>query len=194
MKLLFKCHVRPFSSTTARKADPVSTTAMAISVPYAAGFLSNPLSSSLIILTGMATAIFALTTSFIQFAEINELGYILQYLDNLFSLYETYISVSQSGIDILGAALNNFTPEVLVYFYDPLQQVLALTERLFGELDTLLASPHVRFAGEPIVNRGELILEDLRSVGNDLISLIRDIETRLNIPEDQRVPTFWFEN
>jgi hypothetical protein len=189
-KLLIKPCVRSFSSSPLRKADPLSTTAMAISIPYAVGFVSNPFSLSLVLLTGMATAIFGLTASFITFAETNELGLILQYLDNIFSLYETYISISQSGIDILRNALNNFAPEVLVYFYDPLQEVLTLTECLFAELNTLMTSPYVMYAGEPVVDRGESILENLRLVGNDLIGLIRDIENRLNIPEDSRVPTF----
>ena len=195
-KTPLKSQVRLFSSTSVRKADTLGITAMALSVPYAAGFIANPLGGSLILLMGMGTAIFGLTTSFITFAETNDvdLGQILQRLDSIFCLYETFILFIQSGINILHTMLNNFTPEVLVYFYDSLQELITIIECLFAELNTVMVSPHVTFAGEPVVQRGEAILEDLRLVGNDIMVLIRDIETRLNLPEDHRLPPFWFEN
>lgn len=186
-----KCQVRLFSSTSSRKADPLSTTAIALSVPYAVGFIANPLGSSFILLMGMATAIFGLTASFIAFAEANvDLGLILQRLDSIFCLYETFILFIQSGINILHTMLDNFTPEVLVYFYDSLQELITVIECLFAELNTVMVSPYVMFAGEPVVERGELILENLRLVGNDVMVLVRDIETRLNIPENDRLPPF----
>jgi len=190
-KTPLKSQVRLFSSTSVRKADALGTTAMALSVPYAAGFIANPLGGSLILLMGMGTAIFGLTTSFITFAETDvDLGQILQRLDSIFCLYETFILFIQSGISILDTTLDNFTPEVLVYFYDSLQELITVIECLFAELNTVMVSPHVTFAGEPVVERGELILEDLRSVGNDVMVLIRKIEDRLNLPEDHRLPLF----
>jgi hypothetical protein len=190
-KMSPKSQVRLFSSTSIRKADPLSTTAIALSVPYAAGFIANPLGGSFILLMGMGTAIFGLTTSFIAFAETNvDLGLILQRLDSIFCLYETFILFIQSGINILDTTLDNFTPEVLVYFYDSLQELITIIECLFAELNTVMVSPYVIFAGEPVVERGELILEDLRLVGNDVMVLIRNIETRLNLPENDRLPPF----
>jgi hypothetical protein len=186
-----KSQVRLFSSTSIRNGDPLGITAMALSVPYAAGFIANPLGGSFILLMGMGAAIFGLTTSFMTFAETNvDLGQILQRLDSIFCLYETFILFIQSGINILDTTLDNFTPEVLVYFYDSLQELITIVECLFAELNTLMVSPHVTLAGEPVVERGELILEDLRQVGNDLVALIRDIEDRLNLPEDHRLPSF----
>jgi hypothetical protein len=30
-------------------------------------------------------------------------------------------------------------------------------------------------------------------MGNNLTGLLRDVEDLLNLPEDQRIPRFWFE-
>jgi hypothetical protein len=46
---------------------------------------------------------------------------------------------------------------------------------------------------EPLVIRINQNWEDLRLGGNNLMDLLRQIEIRLNLPEDDRLPYFWFE-
>ena len=54
--------------------------------------------------------------------------------------------------------------------------------------------PEIRHVPGPAFDRLNEIYQDLRGVGNDLMNCIREIEDMLNIPEDDRIPNFWFED
>jgi len=84
--------------------------------------------------------------------------------------------------------LNNFTQEHLYQFYLSLQQLVLVREVLFSVLTDLINSPYIQLLQGPILDRLEEIHESLRLGGNDLMSLVRNIENILNIPEQERVP------
>lgn len=186
-----KLPIRSFSSTFSKRGDPLSNLVVAFSTPYASSFLCNPLGSAFILLMGMASTLFFVTISLPEFfAQDPSYAAILQRLDNIFLLYERFLSYEQSGIDILLANLNNFSPETLNNFYFSLQELVTVRESIFSNLSDLINSPEIEFLERPIVDRINQIIEDLRSGGNNLMSLIRNIEDRLNIAEEERIPSF----
>lgn len=193
--LLIKSPLRLFSTTFIKKADPLSTVVVAFNTPYASSFLSNPLGGAFILLMGMASTLFFVTASLPEFfAQDPSYALIIQRLENIFLLYERFLSYEQNGIDILLANINNFSPEALGNFYLSLQELVTVRESFFTILSDLISSPEIEFMEGPIVDRINQILEDLRSGGNNLMGLIRNLEDRLNIVEEERIPSFWFES
>jgi hypothetical protein len=189
-----KISKRPFSSTPSRKGDPLGFVVAAFSSPYAPSFLSNPLGTAFILLMGMAVTLFFLISSLPAFlASDPSYVLILQRVDSICLLLERFIPYEQNGVAILMASINNFTPETLNYFYLSLQELLTAREALFPLLSELVNSPEIEFLEPPVVDRINQNLEDFRLGGNNLMRLIRDIEGRLNIPEGERIPPFWFE-
>lgn len=187
----YKLTIRSFSSTYRREGDPLGTVAAAFTTTYAPSFLSNPLGASFIILMGLATSLFFVTGSLPGFfGQDPTYAMIIQRLDNIFLLCETFLSYEQSGIDILTANLNNFTPETLHNFYLSLQELVLVRESLFSNLSNLINSPEIEFAEGPILDRINQNFEDLRVGGNNLMGLIRILEDRLNIMEEERIPSF----
>lgn len=186
-----KLPIRPFSSTSSRRGDPLGSLVAAFSVPYAPSFLCNPLGGAFILLMGMASTLFFVTMSLPEFfSQDPSYAIIIQRLENIFLLYERFLSYEQSGIDILLANLNNFSPETLNNFYLSLQELVTVRESLFSNLSNLINSPEIEFLERPIVDRINQIFEQLRSGGNNLMGLIRNIEDRLDIAEEERIPSF----
>ena len=182
---------RSFSSTPRRKGDPLFTTSIAFASPYAASLLCNPLGAAFILLMGMATTLFFLTLGLPGFFALNPpLGLVLQRLDNIFLLSETYLSYEQNGINILLSNIGNFSPETLNNYYLSLQELITVRESLFSNFNNAIMSPQVEALPEVLADRANHIFEEFRLSGNNLISLIRDIEGRLNIPENERIPSF----
>ena len=189
-----KFPIRSFSSTLSRKGDPLGNLVVAFGTPYASSFLCNPLGGAFILLMGMASTLFFVTMSLPEFfAQDPSYAVIIQRLESIFLLYERFLSYEQSGIDMLLANLNNFSPETLNNFYLSLQELVTVRESLFSNLSNLINSPEIEFMEGPIVDRINQIFEDLRLGGNNLMSLVRNIEDRLNIVEEERIPLFWFE-
>lgn len=185
---------RLFSSSSIRRGDPLSTVATAFATPYASSVLSNPLGGAIILLMGMATTLFFLTTSLPEFfASDPSYALIIQHLENIFLLYEMFLSYEQNLINILLTNIDNFSPEVISNFYLLLQELVTVRESIFPILSNLVNSPEIEFMEGPIVDRINQNFEGLRLGGNNLMDLIRNIEGRLNIPEEDRIPPFWFE-
>jgi hypothetical protein len=184
-----KLPVRPFSSTTSRRGDPLGVTALAFGTPYPSSFLASPFGSTFIILMGMAATLFFVTLP--EFlGQDPSYALILVQLDNIFSLYENFLLYEQNGINMLLTNLGNFSPEILTSFYLSLQELVTIRESLFSNLDHLINLPEIQLIGGPILDRANQIIEDLRLGGNNLMELIREIENRLNIPEQERIPSF----
>ena len=194
LSLSRKLPVRPFSSTPSRKGDPLGITSLAFATAYSSSFLANPFGAAFILLMGMAATLFFVTRSLPDFF-LQDPSYasILLRLDNIFNLYENFLLYEQNGINILLANLSNFSPETLRSFYLSLQELVTIRESIFFNLDHLINSPEIELLGGPILDRANQILEDLRLGGNNLMDLIRNLENRLNIPEEERIPSFWFE-
>ena len=191
---LIKLPLRSFSTTSIRKADPLSTVVAAFNTPYVSSFLANPLGGAFILLMGMASTLFFVTMSLPEFfAQDISYAMILQRLEAIFLLYERFILYEQSGIDMLLANINNFSPEILGNFYLSLQELVTVRESLFSILSDFVNSPEMELMEGPTVDRANQILEDLRLGGNNLMDLIRNLEDRLNIGENERIPSFWFE-
>lgn len=189
--LLIKLPLRLFSTTSMRKADPMSTVVISFNTPYASSFMANPLGGAFILLMGMASTLFFVTAALPEFfAQDYSYALIIQRLENISLLHETFLAYERSGTDILLASMNNFSPEVLGNFYLSLQELVTVRESLFNILDNLMDSPDIQFMEEPIVDRINQIHEDLRLGGNNLMALIRNIEDRLNIVEEERIPSF----
>jgi hypothetical protein len=183
--------IRPFSSTPSRKGDPLGTTVLAFSSPYAASLLANPLGIAFVLLMGMSTGLFLLVTDLPGFFALGpSYGDILQRMDSILLLSETLISYEQNGIAILLTNIGNFSPEVLHSFYLSLQELVTVRESLFSNFDDLMNYPEIMFLDRPLLDRIDQNIEELRLGGNNLMSLIRDIEARLNIPESERIPSF----
>src|SRR5215469_12938085 len=109
---------RSFASTPSNRADPLGFVALSFATPYPPILLANPLAGAFILLMGMGSTLFFLTSSLpLFFAQDPSYAEILCRLDNLFGLYETYLAYERSGIDIMLANLNNFTPETITNFY-----------------------------------------------------------------------------
>lgn len=86
--------VRPFSSTSVRKADPIGFTALSFFTPYTSSFLTNPFGGAFIVLIGMAATLYLTTSDLSLFlAREHTLGEILRQLDNLFLLYERFLAL-----------------------------------------------------------------------------------------------------
>ena len=183
--------VRPFSSTTSRRGDPLGVTALAFGTPYPSSFLASPFGSTFIILMGMAATLFFVTGSLPEFfAQDPSYALILLRLDNIFNLYESFLLYEQNGINMLLTNLGNFSPETLRNFYLSLQELVTIRESLFSILDRLINLPEIELLGGPVLDRANQIIEDLRLGGNNLMGLIRDIEDILNISEQERIPSF----
>ena len=186
-----KLPIRSFSSTFSRRGDPLGSLVVAFSTPYASSFLCNPLGGAFVLLMGMASTLFFVTMSLPEFfAQDPSYAVIIQRLESIFLLYERFLSYEQNGIDILLANLNNFSPETLNNFYLSLQELVTVRESLFSNLSNLINSPEIEFLEGPIVDRINQIFEELRLGGNNLMGLIRSIEGRLNIAEEERIPLF----
>jgi hypothetical protein len=182
---------RPFTSTPPRKGDPLGFVALSFATPYPASLLTNPLAGSFILLMGMAATLFLATASLLPFfAQNPQYVEILRILDNIFGLYERFLAYEQNGIAILSANINNYTPETLTNFYFSLQELVTVRESLFNLLTRVINLPGMEFMARPVVDRANEIHEDLRLGGNNLMILLRDIEDRLNLPQEERIPTF----
>lgn len=186
--------VRSFASTPSSKIDPIWSTALAFATPYSPSVLANPLAGAFILLMGMAVTLFFLVSTLPRFfAGDPSYAEIIRNLDNILSLLETFLAYEQSGVNIMLTNLNNFSPEILTNYYSILQELVTVRESLYIKLDRLVNSPNIVFIERPIIDRVNEIYENYRLGGNNLMNLVRNIENRLNIPEQERIPSFWFE-
>jgi hypothetical protein len=182
---------RLFSTTPIIKGDPLNTTVLAFSTPYTLSLFSNPFGGTFILLMGMAVCLFCLTQSLPEFVEQNpEYAAVIQRIDTLLLLYERFTFYENYGIDLLHANIGNFTPEILRSLYTPLQELVTTRESVFNILNDTINIPEVRFLEGITADRIDSVIEELRSSGNNLMNLIRNIEIRLNIPEQERIPPF----
>lgn len=186
---------RLFSATPLNRADPLIFLAGSFAIPYPSNLLFNALSGTFISLIGMGSTLFFLTVSLSGFFSYNpEYGPVLQRLDNIFLLYENFISTEQQAINRFLVNFNNYTPENLSHWYFLLQEHITVREALFDALSNEINNSQIELTAGPVMDRINQIFEDLRSGGNNIMDLVRQIEGRLNIPEEHRIPSFWFED
>ncbi len=186
--------IRSFATTVSRKGDPLGFMVAAFSHSYTPSLINNPLAGAFIILMGMAATLFFLVTSSpVGSVEDPSYAFILQRLDYILLLCERFVLEEQSGIDRLLTNLNNFAPDILYRIYLSLQEHVLARESLFSSFSILVDLPIIEFLPGPLVDRIHQNFEDFRLGGNNLMALIRSIEIRLDIPELDRIPSFWFE-
>ena len=189
--ILTSVSVRSFTSTSSRKGDPLGFVALAFATPYPPTLLTDPFAGAFFLLMGMGASLFFSAALVLPlFAQQPEYVEILRSLDNVFGLFETFISYLMNGISILSANLNNFAPEILTHYYFSLQELVTVTESLYNLLTEFINLPFIEFLDRPLVDRANEIHENLRLAGNNLMRLLRGIEDRLNIPQEERIPAF----
>jgi hypothetical protein len=166
----------------------------AFTTPYTPSLINNPLAGAFILLMGMAaTLFFVITSSAEVYAQDPSFAFILQRLENILLLSERFLLYEQSGINILLANLNNFSPEILNSMYLSLQELVLVRESLASNFLHMVNMPIIEFMPGPLVDRINQNFADFRLGGNNLMVLVRNIEIRLNIAEEERIPSFWFE-
>lgn len=115
----------------------------------------------------------------------------------LFSLSISFIAFEFDAVNLLYNNLENLNQEQLRDFYLIIQEVITIRERLISVInDEILADLGPRTATENGVRLAfqfHNFARHLRFRGTRLVNLLRDIENRLEIPENERVPSFSFE-
>jgi len=191
MRVILLTSVRSFTSTSSRKGDPLGFVALSFATPWPPSLLADPFGCAFILLMGMgASLFFSASLLFPLFAQQPEYVEILRALDNVFGLQETFISYLMNGINILSGNLNNLAPEILTNYYFSLQELVTVTESLYNLLTDFINLPLIDFLDRPLIDRANEIHENLRLAGNNLMRLLRGIEDRLNIPQEERIPAF----
>jgi hypothetical protein len=186
---------RPFKASSRRRVDPLSSTSLALATPYTSVFLAHPIGAAIIISVGMAGTLYFLTVSFGRSIESgNELAEFLRRIDIFFALLERFVASENALINMLNVNMSNFSPEFLTACYSALKELVFLRESLFNALNVLAEHPLMDSVDAPVVLNINSTLENLRLGGNSIVILLREVEERLNIPANLRVPSFWFED
>jgi hypothetical protein len=180
---------RSFKASPKRRMDPLGYTAVA----YTPSFLASPIGAAIAILLGMTGTLFFLTVSLGRSLESGpdlELAEVLRLLDLVFALYDRLIGLERVLINRFHVGMNDFDPEVLAAYYSALRELIFFRECLFHVLSIFVDHHLIDSINAPIVGRINLTLEELRGGGNNLVVLLRELEERLNIPENLRMALF----
>jgi hypothetical protein len=190
-----KIPIRPFSTTSIRKGDPLGTTGLAIGSSYSSSLLSSPFGVTFIAFLGMGACLLCAVTGFPGFVAQNpESILVMPQLENILFLFENFLGHLRNMITILSADLSNFSPELLASVYLLLKEFITIVECAFISLDDIIVLLETQSLPGIDMDRIQDILEELRLQGNTIMMLARQIETRLNISEQERIPRFWFED
>ena len=182
---------RPFKASSRRRVDPLSSTSLALATPYTSAFLAHPIGAAIIISVGMATTLYFITVSLGRSIESgDELAEFLRRIDIFFALFERFIASENAIINMLNVNMGNFNTEFLTACYSALKELVFLRESLFNVLNDLAGHRLMDSIDAPVVLNINLTLEDLRLGGNSIVILLREVEERLNIPANDRVPSF----
>jgi hypothetical protein len=186
-----KTPIRPLSKTPIRKGDPLGTTVLAFGSPYASSLLSTPFGVAFIVLIGMGTCLYFVTESFSGFILQNpQTVLFMPRLENIILLYENFLGQLRHIISILSTDLSNLGPELLASLYLLVKELVTIIECAFISLNDFISLPVIQSLPGINMNRIHDILQELRSHGNTVMMLARQIETRLDIPEQERIPHF----
>jgi hypothetical protein len=148
----------------------------AFTTPYTPSLINNPLAGAFILLMGMAaTLFFVITSSAEVYTQDPSFAFILQRLENILLLSERFLLYEQSGINILLANLNNFSPEILNSMYLSLQELVLVRESLASNFLHMVNMPIIEFMPGPLVDRINQNFADFRLGGNNLMVLVRNI-------------------
>jgi hypothetical protein len=74
--------------------------------------------------------------------------------------------------------------------YLSLQELVLVRESLASNFLHMVNMPIIEFMPGPLVDRINQNFADFRLGGNNLMGLVRNIEIRLNIPEEEIIPSF----
>lgn len=186
--------IRIFSSTPLKRSDPLGTTVLTVVTSHGSTLISAAVGDAFVLLIGIATALYHVTGPFISFlSDPSLLVSGLEQLSSLLHMYLTFLQLELNVINLLLSHLGSLTEEQLGTFYVILQDVINIRESLYSALDNVITSLDRNSLGIDINNRINGIMWDLRIGGDSLVILLRLIEDMLVIPENERVPTFWFE-
>jgi hypothetical protein len=190
---------KSFSSTSSRKADPLSTTVLAFGTPYDPSFLCSPAGGFFIMLVGLGTALFFLTQPYLDLFSQASNDAAFDRFTLLFSVLERYVFHIHYFYDVVSSGINAgmASPEQLRILYPIVQELITILESIYshGSGDPLgFSMDRATFIRQrDLVDVMGPVFEQLRLREEDLVGLLRNIENRLNIPENERVPSFSFE-
>lgn len=221
--LTFSCFikklVRSYSVTLVKRVDsvtsPLLVTSLAFNTPYSPSILSNPIGAAFLVLIGMATTLYYVSTPMFNFFLWGEPTiFSVEQANYIFTLFDEFLSREKYTIRLLLNDLSpSYDPELLRGFYFQIQELITIKEysylSLFGFYDhpsvqAFIAEGHVptipvldterAWAQRYIANRILPIHWAYRHEGCNLVHLLRSIENYLWVPTVRRVPSFWFED
>jgi len=137
---------------------------------------------TLLVLVGMVTHLFYITQPMPRFYTE---PYFLDVVQSLSSLYSSYIQLESHAITFILNNINLFSEEQLRNVYLILQELINIGERVNYLLQHWIDILGVDFAERDVLID---ISVEFRSEGNTLMGLLRNIEDRLNIPQNERMP------
>jgi hypothetical protein len=88
----------------------------------------------------------------------------------------------------------NVRPEEMRELMAPLQSVIELHEMAWQRLSPFITMLEREDVTEVVFSQFDELFEDLRNRGNDLVETLRELETRLDLPSNQRLSPYWFED
>jgi hypothetical protein len=171
-------HTRSFSSTSVRRMDPINTTILSITVSV------DPIVFSLLFMTGLLGFVFLSTFTYTQDSAM-EISPPLSF-SYLLPLFEVHYEFTRSMGDLLHylhANINNLNEEQLIMLSFYLPHIISGGANVSVLLDfwSTVAQPI------DVIDDIHALDEDIRSIMNNSVDLLRMVEIRLDIPENARI-------
>jgi hypothetical protein len=141
----------------------------------------------------MSSGLFCVTEPFIiDFVHNPVPEYILErfieQLEDLFVLYDRFVSFERSTINLAFTNINNFSSEELRNLYLSIRQLIITRESISTMLHYFLRVSRRHLINPYSVRRVRNIIDEIRSGNSDITDLLIAIEDRLGIPESERRP------
>jgi hypothetical protein len=144
----------------------------------------------------MSSGLFCVTEPFIiDFVHNPVPEYILErfieQLEDLFVLYDRFVSFERSTINLAFTNINNFSSEELRNLHLSIRQLIITRESISTMLHYFLRVSRRHLINPYSVRRVRNIIDEIRSGNSDITDLLIAIEDRLGIPESERRPYLW---
>ena len=181
--------VRKNFSSTCRKANPYGEMVVATAVGFPRGWTA-------VIVLSMFLPVYV----YFFMRQINTRDIPSEVLqpDNVIfvvGLLSDSLEANRILLDLINSNILNTTTlshQVLSSLLPIIEHIIRVNELIFD-----FATPIVNIAervDSPFIDRAEELFEELRSVNNDMAGNLRTIEGILDMPLDERLSWFWFED
>ena len=176
-------HIRSFSSTSVRRMDPITTTILSITVSV------DPIVFSLLFMTSLLGFVFLSTFTYTQdFTMGISPPLSFSYLLPLFEVHYEFTRATGDLLHYVQANIHNLNEEQLrmLSFYLPHIVSGGANVSLLLDFWSTVAQPI------DVIDDIHALDEDIRSVMNNSVDLLRMVEIRLDIPENVRISSTFF--